>query len=182
MPTAGTKRPFRSRVWRSRGDAVRLAVEAVALSKFFFSVAFTGLTIAAAAGAACSSSSGGDGDPGLPARFEAGAEASTADAAAAESCKDLALVVGEPKACDQCVKAKCCDSVLACTKSADCTAVQECIAPCAQDDFICISTCTESHPRGTEILQEIGSCAKTNCKTECASSEPPDSGGFDTGL
>lgn len=184
MRTRGTKRAFRSMLWRSCGDAVRLAVEAVALSKFFFFVGFTGLTIAAAAGAACSSSSGGEGDTGLPARIEAGAETSTTvpDAAPAESCKDLALVVGEPKACDQCVKAKCCDSVLACTKSADCTAVQECIAPCAQDDFICISTCTESHPKGTEILQEIGSCAKTSCKTECASSEPPDSGGFDTGL
>ena len=160
-----------------------LVVETVALSKHFFTIAFAGLTMAATVGAACSSTTGGDGETRLPERSEAGgAETSTVDAAPAESCKDLKLVVGEPAACDQCVKAKCCDSVLACTKSDDCTAVQECIAPCAQDDFLCISTCTESHPSGTAILQEIGSCAKTKCKTECASSEPPDAGGFDTGL
>ena len=159
-----------------------LAVETVALSKHFLTIAFTGLTMAGTVGAACSSTSGGDGETRLPERTEAGTETSTGDAAPAQSCKDLKLVVGEPAACDQCVKAKCCDSVLACTKSDDCTAVQECIAPCAQDDFLCISTCTESHPSGTAILQEIGSCAKTKCKTECASSEPPDAGGFDTGL
>ena len=182
MRTPGTNGAFRPRPWRSGGDAVRLSWETVALPKHFLMISFTGLTMAAAAGAACSSSSGGDGDTGLPARTEAGAETSTtSDAAPAESCKDLKLVVGEPAACDQCAKSKCCDSVLACTKSDDCTAVQECIAPCAQDDFICISTCTESHPSGTAILQEIGSCAKTKCKTECASSEPPDAG-FDTGL
>ena len=143
--------------------------------------------VAGASAAACSSSTGSDGDSTLPTRTEAGtqAEASTsADGAPvtpAESCKDLTLVVGAPAICDQCAKAKCCTEVLACTKSADCAALQMCIEPCAQDDFICIATCTEAHGRGTAILQEIGSCAKTSCKTECAGSEPSDAG-FDTGL
>ena len=138
----------------------------------------------AGAGAACSSSTGSDGDSTLPQRTEAGTQAETstsADAAPAESCKDLALVVGVPAICDECAKAKCCTEVLACTKSADCAALQMCIDPCAQDDFICIGTCTEAHGKGTSLLQEVGSCAQTSCKKECAGSEPADAG-FDTGL
>ena len=156
------------------------------MSKFVFVVGFTGLTLVAAAGAACSSSSSGDGESNLPARTEAGADTSTtttADAAVATSCKDLTLVVGEPKACDDCAKSKCCDEVLACTKSADCTALQECIAPCQQDDFVCIATCSEAHSKGAALLQEVGSCAKSSCKTECAASEPDAGDPFaDSGL
>ena len=154
------------------------------MSKFLFLVGLTGLTIAAAA--ACSSSTGSDGDNNLPARTEAGADTSTttaADAAPAESCANLTLVVGEPAICDQCAKSKCCSQVLACTKSADCTALQECIAPCAQDDFVCIGTCSEAHSNGAALLQEVGSCAKSSCKTECAGSQPDAGDPFaDSGL
>jgi hypothetical protein len=157
------------------------------LSKFVVLVGFTGLTLAAAAAGACSSSTGGDGDNTLPARTEAGADTSTTttgtDAAPAESCANLTLVVGAPAICDQCAKSKCCEEVLACTKSADCTALQECIAPCAQDDFICIGTCSEAHSKGAALLQEVGSCAKSACKTECAAAEPDAGDPFaDSGL
>ena len=156
------------------------------MPKFVFLVGFSGLTMAAAAGAACSSSTSSDGESNLPARTEAGADTSTgtaADAAPAESCKDLTLVVGAPAVCDQCAKSKCCAEVLACTKSADCTALQECIAPCAQDDFVCIGTCSEAHSKGAGLLQEVGACAKTSCKTECAASEPDAGDPFaDSGL
>ena len=135
-----------------------------------------GITMAAAAGAACGNSSSGDGDSNLPTRTEAGADASQTaapdSAVPATSCKDLALVVGEPPACDQCAKSKCCDEVLACNNSSDCKALQACIAPCAQDDFVCIGTCSEAHSKGAALLQEVGSCAQTNCKTECQASEP----------
>jgi hypothetical protein len=152
-----------------------------------FVVAFTGLSIAAVAGAACSSSSSGDGDSNLPSRTEAGADTSQTtapdSAVPAASCKDLALVVGEPKACDDCAKSKCCDEVLACNNSSDCKALQECIKPCAQDDFVCIGTCSEAHSKGASLLQEVGSCAQTNCKTECASSQPDAGDPFaDSGL
>ncbi len=141
----------------------------------------------AAAGAACSSSTGSDGDSNLPSRTEAGAETSTTatpdSSTPAASCANLTLVVGEPKACDDCAKSKCCDEVLACTKSSDCTALQECIAPCAQDDFVCIGTCSEAHSKGADLLQEVGSCAKSSCKTECAASEPDSGDPFaDSGL
>ena len=156
------------------------------MSKFVLLVGFTGLTIVAAAGGACSSSTGSDGDSNLPARTEAGAETSTTagdSAVPAASCKDLTLVVGEPKACDDCAKSKCCDEVLACTKSSDCTALQECIAPCQQDDFLCIGTCSEAHSKGAALLQEVGACAKSSCKKECAASEPDSGDPFaDSGL
>lgn len=158
------------------------------MSKYVFFVGFTGLTMLVGAGAACSSSSSNDGDNNLPARQEAGADTSQTaapDSATppAESCKDLTLVVGEPKACDDCAKSKCCEEVLACNKSADCKALQQCIAPCAQDDFVCIGTCSEAHSKGAGQLQEVGSCAQTNCKTECAASEPDAGDPFgDSGL
>ena len=156
--------------------------------KILLFLGVTGLTTLAAAGAACSSNTGNDG-LGLPPRNETNDAKSDApktgeltDADVPQSCKDLTLKVGEPAACDQCAKTKCCDEVLACTKSADCVALQECIAPCDQSDFICIATCQEQHSKGNDLLTEVGSCARSNCKKECPS-ETPDGDIFaDSGL
>jgi hypothetical protein len=136
--------------------------------KLTFVMGFTGIVTALAAAAACSDSIPTDGLVNLPPRDAAtAADADTTDSAV--SCKDLQLKVGDPAACDQCAKDKCCAEVLACDKSADCKALQNCIAPCAQDDLVCILTCQEAHPKGGDLLQEVGSCAQNNCKNECPS-------------
>jgi hypothetical protein len=119
-------------------------------------------------GAACGNSTPNDGRIDLPTRpDDAAAAVDSADSAV--SCKDLKLVVGDPAACDQCAKEKCCTEVMACNASADCKALQECIAPCAQDDIVCIGTCEEAHSKGDGLLQDVGSCAQASCKNECPS-------------
>jgi hypothetical protein len=134
--------------------------------KFVFLMGFTGVAMAVMAGAACSNSTPNDGNINLPTRPD---DAAVDSADSAVSCKDLQLKVGDPAACDQCAKDKCCAEVMACNNSADCKALQECIAPCAQDDLVCILTCQEAHSNGAGQLQEVGACAQNNCKNECPS-------------
>ncbi len=142
------------------------------MRKFLFILGFTGVAAVVMAGAACSSSSPNDGRIDLPTRPDdaMGDSAVAPDPMdSAVSCKNLALKVGEPAACDQCAKEKCCAEVMACNSSADCKALQECIAPCAQDDLVCILTCQDAHSNGASKLQDVGSCAQSNCKNECPS-------------
>ncbi len=120
------------------------------------------------AAAACSNSTPNDGTIGIPPRNDAADAEPVVATDSAVSCKDMPKV-GEPAACDQCAKANCCKEIVACNMSADCKALQDCIAPCAQDDFVCILTCQDAHPNGTALLQEVGSCAQTSCKNECPS-------------
>lgn len=132
----------------------------------------TALALAGAAGLACGSddeptgrrSSGGD----LPA--DAGGTSATSDAA--RTCDGLALETHPRPACDQCAKSKCCDKVLACADSDDCKALQECLAPCADDDIVCIQTCQILHDKGSDALLEVGSCVRARCASECPSSTP----------
>lgn len=135
------------------------------MRKFVFLMGFTGVAMVIMAGAACSNSTPEDGPLGLPPRDDAAVD--SADSAV--SCKDLKLIVGDPAACDQCAKDKCCAEVTACNSSADCKALQECIGPCAQDDLVCILTCQDAHSKGADLLQEVGACAQNNCKNECPS-------------
>lgn len=130
-----------------------------------------GLVVAGAAGAACGSSDpdGGGIDP--PSRSEPDA-AAPADSSAAPSCTNVTLKVGEPAACDKCAKDKCCGEVLACIDSDECAALQQCLEPCAQTDYICIVTCQETHPDGNETLGKVGTCARSKCKNECPTDIP----------
>ncbi len=137
------------------------------MRKLGFMMGFTAVATALMGAAACSSSIPNDGGINLPPRPDAAEAAAVADSAV--SCKDLALKVGDPAACDQCAKDKCCAEVMACNNSADCKALQECIGPCAQDDLVCILTCQDAHPKGGDLLQEVGACAQNNCKNECPS-------------
>ncbi len=136
------------------------------MRKFVFLAGFTGVAMVVIAFAACSNSTPNDGGINLPARQD---DAAVDSSDSAVSCKDLKLVVGDPAACDQCAKEKCCAEVMACNDSADCKALQECIAPCAQDDIVCIGTCQEAHSKGSDLLTEVGSCAQDSCKNECPS-------------
>lgn len=154
------------------------------MRKVAFFSGMVGLVIAGIAGAACGDSRSDGSVIGLPPRSEAGVPADAADASdsTAPSCASLALKVGEPAACDQCAKDKCCGEVLACTESAECTSLQECLEPCDQLDYICIVTCQETHPQGNDALSKVGSCARSKCKTECPT-EIPDADIFgDSGL
>jgi hypothetical protein len=140
--------------------------------KFLFVLGFTGVAAVVMAGAACSNSAPNDGRIDLPTRpDDAMVDSAVAPGPtdSAVSCKNLALKVGEPAACDQCAKEKCCAEVMACNSSADCKALQECIAPCAQDDLFCILTCQEAHSNGASKLQDVGACAQSSCKNECPS-------------
>ena len=139
------------------------------MRKFVFLMGFSGVAMVITAGAACSNSTPNDGRIDLPTRPDSAVADSADPTDSAVSCKDLQLKVGEPAACDQCAKDKCCAEVMACDKSADCKALQECIAPCAQDDLVCILTCQDAHSNGASKLQDVGACAQSNCKNECPS-------------
>jgi hypothetical protein len=149
--------------------------------KVVFFIGFISLSVPAVAVIACSSDTPNDGRIDLPPRQDTGQRPQPeGDSAPAESCTNLTLKVGEPAACDNCAKTKCCSEVLACSKSSDCTALQECIAPCAQTDFLCITACQASHPEGDSELGAVGRCARSKCKVECPS-ETPDADIFGDG-
>ena len=139
------------------------------MRKFAFLMGFSGVATIILAAVACSNSTPNDGRIDLPTRPDDAAPERVDSADSAISCKDLPLKVGDPAACDQCAKDKCCAEVMACNSSADCKALQECIAPCAQDDLVCILTCQDAHSKGAGLLQDVGSCAQSNCKNECPS-------------
>lgn len=144
------------------------------MRKVLFFSGMLGLVLAGAAAAACGNADPDGGGINLPPRTDAAEQADTSPAAdaSAPSCKNLSLKVGEPAACDQCAKDKCCAEVLACTNSPECTALQECLEPCPQTDFLCIVTCQETHPEGNDTLGKVGSCARSKCKTECPTDIP----------
>lgn len=134
----------------------------------------SGVVAVATAGAACGDAAPERGEINLPPRAEAGqqGEAGPIADSSTPSCTNLSLKVGEPAACDNCAKAKCCGEVLACTESEECTALQQCLEPCAQTDFLCIVTCQETHPDGNDVLGKVGSCARSKCKAECPTDIP----------
>lgn len=144
------------------------------MRKSVFFSGMLGLVVAGIAAVACGSSDPDGGGINLPPRTGTGDKDATTptDSAAAPSCTNLTLKVGEPAACDKCAKDKCCAEVLACTNSPECTALQECLEPCAQTDYICIVTCQETHPEGNETLGKVGTCARSKCKTECPTDIP----------
>lgn len=160
------------------------------MRKAWFVLALTGLVGATMAAQGCSSDDSKDGELALPGR-DPSKDSGTPDTEKrdppdsgvepAPDCKSVTLKASDIPACDTCVKDKCCADVLACDKSSDCKALQECIAPCDQDDIICILTCTETHSSGADKLREVGSCAQSKCKVECPA---PDAGGdpFDAGI
>lgn len=122
---------------------------------------------------ACGDDKNGDGRIDLPPRADGGTDGPTdGGGSPQESCGNLALKVGEPAACDKCAKEKCCAQVLACTKSEECDALQECLAPCDQSDIICIGVCQEQHSGGATLLRSVGTCAKSKCKAECPDNTP----------
>ncbi len=84
--------------------------------------------------------------------------------------------VDDRPACDQCVRAKCCDEVLACDKTADCKAVGKCFDDC-KGDLFCQLTCQDTHATGFNVLQGVGNCATASCPNECPSQTPD--GGVD---
>ena len=92
-------------------------------------------------------------------------------------CSKMGTVDSRP-ACDTCTKQKCCAQLQACDASAACKAAQACLAACASDDFLCVLQCSVTGGSGSDLLQEVGTCASQQCKTECPSSFDLD-GGFD---
>jgi hypothetical protein len=118
-------------------------------------------TFAAIVAFGCGDSDSADSGTALPGR-------GTEDAGSTKaSCTSLALQVSDTPACDKCAKDKCCSEVLACDDSADCKGLQNCIAKCASNDFQCLLTCQAAHDKGSNLLQDLGSCASDQCKTEC---------------
>lgn len=83
-------------------------------------------------------------------------------------CSKMAKVDDRP-ACDACTKQKCCSQLQACAASASCKAAQDCIAACADDDFVCIFTCSAAGGNGAQLLQDVGTCASQQCPNECPS-------------
>ena len=133
--------------------------------------------VATALGSACSSSTPDTGGANLPGRNDADTNDGnvgpiTDSSVAPPTCDKLTTKVSDRPACDTCAKAKCCSEITACNASNDCAALQQCLAPCAQTDTLCILTCQEAHPKGGDLLQEVGSCAQLKCKSECPSETP----------
>jgi hypothetical protein len=44
-----------------------------------------------------------------------------------------------------------------------------CLGKCANDDLVCQLSCQAGHDKGSQELQEVGSCAQTKCPNECPS-------------
>ena len=114
-----------------------------------------------------SSSSGGSSSGGMD-----GGTKTPAD------CSKMGAVDSRP-ACGTCTKQKCCAQLQACEASAECKAAQACIAACAEDDFFCVLQCSAAGGNGGDLLQDVGTCASQQCKTECPSSFDIGDGGFD---
>jgi hypothetical protein len=117
----------------------------------------------------CSDSTGTENPAPLPDR---GGDAAAPATDSGVSCTNVTFSVSDTPACDQCAKDKCCAEVLACSASADCKGLQDCIAPCASTDFQCILTCQSAHDKGSGLLQDLGSCAQSSCKAECPDNTP----------
>ena len=131
---------------------------------------FTGLFVAAAV--ACATTSPDGSGINLPGRNDADTVGDGAIKDGPVSCEKVTAKVSDRPACDTCAKKQCCTEISACNASNDCTALQMCLAPCAQTDSFCILSCLEAHAKGGELLQEVGSCAQLKCKTDCPSETP----------
>jgi hypothetical protein len=110
-----------------------------------------------------------DGNPSTP---DSGGGTDTG--ATTTDCTNTTVKASDDPVCDQCAKAKCCKEVMACDQSADCKAFGKCLDACADGDIVCVLTCASLHGKGSDIAQELGACASSECKTEC---KPPDAGG-----
>lgn len=119
---------------------------------------------------------GSDGDVITPA--DSGGSSGTSGTPAAD-CSGVTEKFSDNPTCDACTKSKCCKEALACQNSADCKALNACLAKCADSDQTCILTCSAEHDNGTALAEDVGSCAQANCSTECASSVPEGGPGFD---
>lgn len=69
--------------------------------------------------------------------------------------------------CDACVRAKCCDEVLACDGSPSCKAVQTCLDACDENDTACALDCYVANETGAELLTAVGACASQQCAGDC---------------
>jgi hypothetical protein len=161
------------------GQRGTLNVRRPRVRKRFLFLGFISLVMGSFAGSACTSTTPPDDRLDLPGRTP-GTDASSDDGAVAPKCTDLAAKVSDRPACDKCAKEKCCSQIQACNESEDCKGLQDCLAPCAQEDLVCILTCQDAHGTGATKLQEVGSCATNKCKAECPS-ETPDADIFDAG-
>lgn len=68
--------------------------------------------------------------------------------------------------CTACVNQACCDEGLACGDDAECKALRDCYAACADSD--CYTTCTNAHPNGVAGSDAFASCRATGCPQACA--------------
>lgn len=122
-------------------------------------------------------SEGGQRDTGAKPGDGAAGDAAATDGGPT-SCDKSTVQASDDPVCDKCAKAKCCAEVQACEQSADCRALSDCIAKCASSDTLCVLTCSTLHDKGSGLAEDLGSCAATQCASEC---QPADSGG-DGGL
>lgn len=134
----------------------------------------------------CNSSPAEEGDSDDPGRERANDDRDDSDGSGgssgsteggAASCANHDPVDDRP-ACDQCARANCCESILACDKSPDCKAMMKCLEECAEGDLSCGLTCNLAHEQGAADLQQVGSCAGNRCAEECPSSTPDAGDGF----
>jgi hypothetical protein len=109
-----------------------------------------------------------DGKPSTPTDSGGDTASSTTD------CTNTTVKASDDPVCDQCAKSKCCKEVMACDQSADCKAFGKCLDDCADGDTVCVLTCASLHGKGSDVAQELGACASSECKNEC---KPPDAGG-----
>lgn len=145
-----------------------------------FACAFTAMVI----GMGCGDSSDGkpapwgrsSGGPSEPEQTLEGDPDAGPPPTSTPTCAEHPKVDDRP-ACDSCVRESCCEYVLACSDSPDCDAVMQCLDECEADDLTCPITCRVLHESGAALLNQVGSCAQTRCKTECPMSLP-DAGDF----
>lgn len=99
-------------------------------------------------------------DSGLPATVGDSGTPTTGGSCAVDTGND---------ACGVCIGQKCCAQVTACSKDADCVALDGCLQNCPQGAAgqSCADSCYTAHPTGAKVSDTIDACAATNCKAAC---------------
>jgi hypothetical protein len=113
------------------------------------------------------------------------ADAETADTFAAEAAADV-IVDADAGAscplpgrlgsdlCETCLKARCCDVIVACNADPDCHVILSCMQACLLKPNLaaCIQKCVNDTPAGADKFRAFESCAAadepTGCSIDCS--------------
>ncbi|MBX3234316.1 MAG: hypothetical protein KIT84_21625 [Labilithrix sp.] len=151
-----------------------------------FFAAFTAASVLFAIVAGCSSSNESNGSTkrnrssGDDDDDDNGKPKTSSSSSSGASVECSSLPASDPRpACDECVKAKCCEEYAACEKETACKANKKCVEDCESGDIGCLLICANSP--GADTAQTFGICVGNQCNDECPDTSGAKDGGLDFG-